>query len=183
MEKTPYIRQDEFFDETLRCLREGKISDKLGRMFMMLAAKYANSSNFVRYTHIREELISSAYLGCVNGFRGFAPYRNNLTRDEDGQILTSTKVPWNGEEVTYDYRTCNNPFAYFTTCANSVMVQFLKTEYKESNVLNEMKADAGLDVDPGYADMIKERERKKREEAELSSAADKVPAGGIEWSK
>lgn len=163
--KTNYLEPADFFRETIKCLKNDEMSDKLGSMFMMLCEKYANHPRFVRYHHIRDDLVSYALLACIKGFPKFRPYRNDLVRDEEGNIILSTKKEWNGEIIEYDYKTCNNPFAFFTTCATNEILQFLKSEYNQKNVLNKMRLENGLEADVGYTDMIRDRELAEKEEA------------------
>lgn len=154
-----FLEPADFFRETLVCLRNDEnISDKLGMMFQMLGEKYVNHPKFVRYHHIRDDLISCAVLACVKGFPKFRPYRNDVIRDDNGEIITSTKVEWNGELVEYDYKTCNNPFAFFTTCATNEILQFLKSEYGQKNIVNKLKLENGLEADEGYMDMMREKD-------------------------
>jgi len=180
-----YLDAGEMFDETLVCLRKEEISDKLGKMFYQLAEKFVNHPNFVRYHHIREDLISYAVLGCIKGFSRFMPYRNILERDEHGEIISSTKQEWNGEHVEYNYLTCNNPFAYYTTTANNEILQFLKSEYKQKNISNKMKLSMGIDADEGYRDMIREQEAEKalNEPDVYEDENSNVDENGIEWEK
>lgn len=161
-----YIEPNDFFRETVQCLKKDEISNELGRMFQLLAERFVNHPKFVRYHHIRDDLISCAVMACIKGFPKFRPYRNSIERDENGEILTSTPVEWNGEVVDYDYKTCNNPFAFFTTCSHNEILQFLKSEYNQRNINNKMKLEFGLDADEGYLDMIRETTRQKKEEVD-----------------
>lgn len=153
-----YIEQHDFFRETLISLNRGEATDAIAVMFMKLCDKYANHQNFVRYHHIRDDLISIGVMACLKGLPKFRPYRNDLTRAENGEILTSTRVEWDGEMVEYDYKTCNNPFAFFTKCAHNDIIQFLKAEYNFKNILNKTRLLHGLEADAGYVDMMKERD-------------------------
>lgn len=161
MSKKNYIQPADFFREMLISLKKDEISDELAKMFMLLAERYANHPNYVRFFHIRDDIISECMLACVKGFPKFRPYRTKiLERDEEGNILRKEIVEWHGEIVEYNYLTCNNPHAYFTTCMKHVLFHFLKNEYTERNVVNKMKLELGLEADPAYMDMISEQERK-----------------------
>lgn len=153
-----YIEPHDFFRETVISLQKDEPTDKLAVMFMKLCDKYANHPNFVRYHHIRDDLISAGILACLKGLPKFRPYRNMLIRDELGGIISSTKVEWNGEMLEYDYKTCNNPFAFFTKCAHNEILQTLKAEYNYKNVLNKVRLENGLEADAGYNEMMKDRE-------------------------
>lgn len=160
MDKKPkkYIEPSEFFEECLKSLKKGRASEELGRMFLKLCEKYANHPAFVRYHHIRDELISAGTIGCVKAFPSFKPMRNTLIRDtETDEILESIKNEWDGEIVPYDYKIHNNPFAFFTTCIQRELLQYLKKYYNERNVVNAVRLTHGLPADAGYIDMLKAR--------------------------
>jgi hypothetical protein len=181
-----YIEPQDFFRETLISLQNDEATDKIAVMFMKLCDKYANHPNFVRYHHIRDDLISVGILACLKGLPKFRPFRNDLIRDEAGEILTSTRVEWGGELVEYDYRTCNNPFAFFTKCAHNEILQMLKAEYNFKNVLNKVRLENGLEADDGYTDMMRDKDEadKLANEltAELFNEDDEEPEESlIEW--
>ena len=178
-----YIEPQDFFRETIISLQRDEPTDKLAVMFMKLCEKYANHPNFVRYHHIRDDLISVGVLACLKGLPKFRPYRNELTRAENGEILTSTKVEWDGEMLEYDYRFCNNPFAFFTKCMHNEVLQMLKAEYNFKNVLNKVRLENGLEADEGYNEMIREKDAANRLEAELEKELedDEEADDLIEW--
>lgn len=181
-----YIEPQDFFRETILSLQRDEPTDKLAVMFMKLCTKYANHPNFVRYHHIRDDLISVGVLACLKGLPKFRPYRNDLTRAENGEILTSTRVEWHGEMLEYDYRICNNPFAFFTKCAHNELLQMLKAEYNFKNVLNKVRLENGLDADEGYTEMVREREAAEKLESgiedELLDGEEEVDEEDlIEW--
>mgnify|MGYP001175443469 FL=1 len=181
MTKKNYIQPAEFFHEMLVCLKKDEISDDLSRMFIMLAERYANHQHYVRFVHIRDDIISECIFACVKGFPKFRPYRNIiLERDEDGVITKTKPVDWNGEIVAYDYKVHNNPHAYVTTCMNHMLRQFLKTEYNQRNICNKMKLDLGLEADQGYVDMINDQEAKARDAAEAELEENFIE-DTIEW--
>jgi hypothetical protein len=137
-----YIEPGEFYDEMVKCLISGVVTERLGWMFYKLADKNANHRYFVRYFHIRDELISAGVLTCVEKFRKFKPLR-------DGEWDGVTHVP-------YHYLTCNNPFAYYTRCIHNAFKQYLKEhEYKNRNIVNKFRVSHGLEPDDGYKDMMR----------------------------
>ena len=161
--KKNYIEPEDFFEETLKCIIAGEISDGLGKMFMKISEKFVNHPNFVRYTHIREDFISTGCVACCRAYSQFRPDRNILTRDEDGVITSSTAVAWDGKIVPYDHNKHYNPHAFFSTVINNAILQFLKREYGYKNTINAIKLSHGLDADYGYVDMIKEQENEDRD--------------------
>ena len=141
-----YIDPAEFFQEMLVCLNAGKVSQKLGSMFMILSEKNANHRYFVRYVHIRDDLISEGVAICCEKFDKFRPLRS----DDDGNV-----VEWDGTMLDYHYLTCNNPFAYFTRVIHNAFKGYLKRqEYRERNIINELRLQNDLPADAGYMDMM-----------------------------
>jgi hypothetical protein len=70
--------------------------------------------------------------------------------------------PWEGEDLTYDHKLMNNPFAFFTTCIHNSLLLFLKKEYAERNIFNKIKLMEGMDADFGYLDMVEKKEAEKK---------------------
>lgn len=177
-----YIEPADFFRETLRSLIADEINDKLALMFMKLANKYANHQKFVRYHHIRDDLISTGIEACVKGFPKFRPMRNILERDAEGEIISSTRVEWNNKLTEYDYRINNNPFAFFTTCMHNDILQFLKHDYNERNICNKIRLENGLDADEGYMEMMRKKGEVVKEYArESENDEDSEFFNGIIW--
>lgn len=154
-----YLTSEEFYNEIIKSKIDGKISDDLTAMFTKLTLKTVNHRNFVRYFHLREDFISIGFLACVYGFEKFRPFKEK----ERSLEWEKNKVP-----ITYNYLECNNSFAFFTTCIMNAIVQFLKSEYNQSNIVNESRLREGLDASYGYVDMIKEREGNHRDYHEPS---------------
>lgn len=150
-----YLPPEVFFDEVLNSKRDDKVSNKLAGMFMMLSEKIANHRYWIRYSHLRSDIISENHYACIRGFDGFEPYQK-------GHIKQIGHA-WNGEEVEYDYKTCNNPHAWFTTCCMNNLKQYMKREYNQSNVINKVKVENGLDASYGYDDMVREQEAEASE--------------------
>lgn len=78
---------------------------------------------------------------------------------ENEEIRTGMPLEnWDGEELEYDYKTCNNIFAYFTKVIHNAIIGHLKTEYNQKNILNKSKVFAGQDPDHGYLAMYENQE-------------------------
>lgn len=182
-ERVNYVEPSEFFNETLKCLKNGEISNELGSMFLLLGERIVNHRHFVRYTHLRGDLISVCVHACCRAYDKFRPDRNILTRDEDGNIIKTEPVVWDGEMIEYDHKKHYNPHAFFTTVSFNALKQYLKQEYSHRNAINELKLDNGLDADYGYVEMMKEREsaQKKREEKTREKKETEERMGGIVW--
>lgn len=65
-----YLSNKEMYQEIIECQDRGAISDKLGRMFMLLSRKYATKPNFSGYSY-KDELISAGITSCVAAFMKF----------------------------------------------------------------------------------------------------------------
>lgn len=160
-----FIEPSVMFTELLTCLKEDQMSEELGRMVILFSTNLAKHRNFIRYGHIKDDLIQTAVLGCVKSWSKFRPMRNNvLERCEDGYVVKSEKVEWDGKIVKYDYNIHNSPFAFFTTCARNEVLQYLKTyHYKQKNIMNEMLVEMGEEADYGYLEMMKAKEEADRD--------------------
>jgi len=142
-----YLKPADFFAELIKCRQDGKMSDELGRMFYLISEKYTHHRYFVRYKHIRSDLISVGLVACCRGFERFAPLKGDSE--------------WDGSTIEYDYRVCNNPFAFFTTVIHNGFLQFIKKEYGYSNVQNKIRSTMGLETTYGYNDMIAAEEERQ----------------------
>lgn len=162
-----FVEPREFFNELLHCMKDDEISERLGEIFLSIATKYVNHPMFVRYAHIREDLISVAAFACCKSYSKFRPDQNIiLERDEDGEVTKTKKVEWDGKIVEYDYNKHYNPLSFFTTTMRNALFQYLKSEYKESNALNAYRVDIGLEADTAYTEMMKEKEERANEAEE-----------------
>lgn len=92
-----YTEPKDFFNEMLKCLNNNEISDELTRIFMLLAEKFCNHSQWVRYRHIREDLISEGVLSCIRAYDKFSPYNklgiliiNGLLHRDSDDVFTYT---------------------------------------------------------------------------------------------
>lgn len=75
--KNNYINNKDMLEEVIKCQKNGmKISPELGKMFILMARKYANLANFSNYSYI-EDMIASGILSCVIAFPKFDATRSN----------------------------------------------------------------------------------------------------------
>jgi len=65
-----YLSNKEMFTEVINCQKQNKVSDKLGRMFIILSTRYASKPNFSGYSY-RSELINSGIVACVAALHKF----------------------------------------------------------------------------------------------------------------
>lgn len=155
MSKPNYLSQSELYNAVIDARIKGYITNDLGEKFMLLATKCANHRNFVRYHHLKEEIIAIGAAACCKAFLKFRPYK-------DKEIVWDEQTP-----ITYDHNVCSNIFSFFTTVIFNDIIHFLKKEYKQSNIINEKRLEQGLDASFGYVDMVSEKEASdKSEESE-----------------
>jgi hypothetical protein len=158
--KKNYLEPAMVFAELLKSIKQGRMSEALGSMVIVISTRYANHQMFVRYVHMREEIISNGVLACCKSYMAFRPDKNKvLSRDENGFVLESEPVYWDGEIVEYDYNIHNNPFTFFTTCIKNSNLQLLKKYYKQKNIVNALLVQNGENADYGYEDMMKARQK------------------------
>ncbi|WGH49897.1 hypothetical protein [Alishewanella phage vB_AspM_Slickus01] len=154
-----YLPPDVFFEEVLRCKIKGEISQELGRMFLLLAEKTTQHRSWVRYHHIKQDMISEAVLVCVGkGFQKYKPFQD--------------MSQWDGKTmVKYSYLTCWNPHAWFTKCIFNQLKGFMKSEYGVTNVRNKIRLDNGLETTYGY-DQVLENEFEQKNDDDTYNGAD-----------
>lgn len=152
-----YLNNSDFFYALIDSRRKNRITDKLAMMFMLLAERNVNHRHFVRYYHLRPDLVAVGQLACVKGFPKFRPFK-----DKDKSLEWEETM----YEIDYDYKVCNNSHAFFTTCIRHALFQYLKSEYNQSNIVNKARLEEGLDASFGYVDMIAEKEAEEALEAD-----------------
>lgn len=157
-DKENYLEPSVFYAEVVKCLIDGKMSNELGEMFTLVSTRYTNHRHFVRYYHLKEDLIATGAMACCKSFSKFEP-------------LKRSEPEWDGKTpIDYHYTRCNNPFAFFTTCVRNEWLQFLKKDYRSKNAVNALRVANGLDADYGYNDMIQNQEAEKARSNEPQDA-------------
>ena len=68
--ETGYLSNKEMFEELIICQKRNAVSDKLGRMFMILATRYSTKPCFSGYSY-RLELVNSGIVACVAALHKF----------------------------------------------------------------------------------------------------------------
>ena len=149
-----YLTQRELFNELIKSRIQGAMTNELGRMFYLLASKYSNHRWFVRYYHLKTDLIAAGVEACCRSFTKYKPYKDKARVWDEETVLT------------FDHTVNNNCFAYFTTSIHNAFLSVLKAEYNQSNIMNKVKVDHGYDASFGYTDMIETQEAKEKEERE-----------------
>lgn len=69
-ESSDYLSNKQMLEEIVTCQEKGKISDKLGKMFVLLATHYATKPNFSGYSY-KDEFVASGILACCVAFPKF----------------------------------------------------------------------------------------------------------------
>lgn len=148
-----YLTGQDLFDEIIKCrINDHKISNTLGEMFFLLSTRYSNHRNFVRYYHIKQDLIAAGVEACCKAFYKFRPYKDK-------------EIVWDEQtSLEFDHNIHNNSFAYFTTAIHHNFLAIVKKEYAQSNILNEMRLNNDMDASFGYLEMMSDKEEKERAE-------------------
>jgi len=122
-----YLSNKEMFTELMRCQEIGRVSDKLGKMYMILARRYASKPNFSGYSY-KDEMISSGVVACVNALMKFNSersdnpfaYYTSIVHNAFMQILNKEKKQQNIRDELLIKAELNPSFGYQERHANSL---------------------------------------------------------------
>ena len=70
-----YVTNKEIMEQVHIWKKTGKMPEKLGEAFLIIAKNLSNKSNFIGYTW-KDEMVSEAALTCVKYFRNFDPEKS-----------------------------------------------------------------------------------------------------------
>lgn len=120
--KKNYLNNADLMRETVKSQKDGKMTDELAKMLMVLCDRYRSSrtGNFTRYTYF-DEMKSAA-------------------------IENLVKNAWH----KFDAENYENPFAYYTSCVHNSYIQYLKYEKKHRNIRDSLMVKHGLDASFTY---------------------------------
>lgn len=118
-----YLSNKEMYSEVIECQTTGKISEKLGRMFMILARRYATKPNFSGYSY-KDEMISNGVMSCCAALHKFDPDRSDTP----------------------------NPFSYYTSIIHNSFIQTLNKEKKQQEIRDELLLAENLNPSYSYMD-------------------------------
>lgn len=104
-----YLNPQEFQKEVLFSQKQGRVSDKLGEMFRLLADNLACKGCFHSYTYI-EDMKSNAVLGCIERFKKFNPDRSN-----------------------------SNVFSFFSRITYQGFLRFMSKEKKHQDLMRQIR--------------------------------------------
>lgn len=65
-----YLSNKEMFAEVMQCQETGLVSNKLGKMYMLMATRYATKPNFSGYTY-KDEMINAGVVSCCAALNSF----------------------------------------------------------------------------------------------------------------
>jgi len=71
-----YLSNKEMLKEINECKEVGLVSDKLGRMFILLSQRYATKPNFAGYSY-KDEMVSNGIVSCTAAFEKFDSNKSN----------------------------------------------------------------------------------------------------------
>lgn len=73
--KKQYMSNKDFYKELVACQKQKKMSNELGKMFMLLVSHYASKPNFSGYTY-KDEMICTGIKACCEAFMKFKPRKS-----------------------------------------------------------------------------------------------------------
>lgn len=71
-----YLNNRDLYDELIKCQQTGRMSEHLGKMFVLLSEKYSTHRYFNQYS-FKDDLISTGTLACCNAFMKFDPNKSS----------------------------------------------------------------------------------------------------------
>lgn len=74
-ESKDYLSNKEMYAEIVICQEKNVMSDKLGKMFVLLATHYATKPKFSGYSY-RDEMVDAGITACCVAFNKFNPQRS-----------------------------------------------------------------------------------------------------------
>ena len=122
-----YLSNKEMLAELLICQKNDVISDKLGKMFMILATRYATKINFSGYSY-RDEMVSNGIVSCCAALHKFD--------------VTKSKTP--------------NPFAYYTSIIHNCFIQILNKEKRQQEIRDALLISNGMNPSYGFLEKHKQ---------------------------
>lgn len=116
-----YLSNKEMLAEVLECQKNDVISDKLGKMFMILATRYSTKPNFSGYSY-RDEMVSNGIVSCCAALHKFDP--------------TKSLTP--------------NPFAYYTSIIHNCFIQILNKEKRQQEIRDQILVNNDMNPSHTY---------------------------------
>lgn len=65
-----YLSNKEMYNEVIKCQNDNQISEKLGKMFMILSKRISSKPNFSSYSY-KDEMISNSLVACCAALHKF----------------------------------------------------------------------------------------------------------------
>lgn len=143
-----YVRNHQLIPEIRKSKANGRVTEELGRMLMLIAKNYVRKNFFSSYTNnYREDMVGKAIEHLAASALKF----------DEGYAERTGKKP--------------NPFAYYTQCCKNAFRQTLKQEKRQRIARDALNMHLGLDPSWTYAEAWEE-EYKARIEAEADNEAE-----------
>lgn len=126
--KKNYLNNRDLYDETVLSQEQGRMTDKLARMLMVLCERYKKSSqgDFTRYTYF-DEMKSTAM--------------ENLVR-----------TAWK----KFDAERFSNAFAFYTQCVHNSYLQYLNYEKRHRRIRDALIVSIGLSPSDSFMEEYRE---------------------------
>lgn len=120
--KKHFLNNGDLLEETIKSQTNGRMTDKLGKMLMILCDRYraSRTGNFTRYTYF-DEMKSAALENLVK----------NAWHKFNAELYT-------------------NAFAYYTSCVHNSYLQVLKYEKKHRNIRDSLLIESGQEASFTY---------------------------------
>lgn len=115
-----YLNNGDMLIEWKLSNEKGYMTDKFGRMIMLLTKRYSSKMRFNVCDSFREDMESYALMIVAKVWRSFNPEKSN------------------------------NPFAYFTQVVTRAFYQFQNSERVQRNITNELNISAGQSPSHAY---------------------------------
>lgn len=164
-----YISPQEFFLAVVESQKAGEMTPELVRLVYKFCDNVPMHRNWIRYVHLRQDIISECVTKCVETYSKFRPYK-------DPELANKQ---WEGEE--YHWQTHNNPHAWFTSCCFNQLRTLVMKEYNQDNIKNRIKCDEGLDPTFGYDEVYKAEYNKSRKSEKKTKPSGFKKIKGLEF--
>lgn len=136
------------FAEVMVCQQTGRISDELGKMYILMATRYATKPNFSGYTY-KDEMINAGIVSCCAALNSFNAEKSENTFAYFTAVIHNSFLQiLNKERKQQDIRNRLLVDAEMTPSFNYLEREKLKLE-RELNQSDESDttSDVAVDID------------------------------------
>ena len=156
-----YVNNENLLKELKRYSDTGCRTEELGRMFLLIATKYAEKGSFAGYSY-KDDMICEAVLTCIKYMHNFDVYKEGA-----------------------------NPFAYFSKITHNAFLNFIAKQKKHSNIkdvcyknMESITQDVLVDTEAQYFNVVaidyqvirgkKKKKKRKRRKKVSGGVKDKA---------